>query len=111
MVPFAAVDKLSRKLGIEPRRLLQTIGIPDRTAARRKKQGFLAPEEADRLLRVARVVEEAVRIFGSEQKAARWLETAHPLLGGVPPRELLDSDAGVQLVRDELTRIDYGDFA
>jgi len=75
MVPFAAVDNLSRKLGIEPRRLLRTVGIPDRTAARRKKHGFLAPEEADRLLRVARVVEEA----------------AHPLLGDLPPRELLDS--------------------
>src|SRR5262249_35475964 len=56
MVPFAAVENPSRKLGIEPRRLLRTVGIPDRTAARRKKQGFLAPEEADRLLPLARRV-------------------------------------------------------
>jgi putative toxin-antitoxin system antitoxin component (TIGR02293 family) len=63
------------------------------------------------LLRVAGVVEDATRIFGTEEKASRWLITPHPLLGNVSPLSLLDSDAGTRLVADELIRIDHGDFA
>jgi len=36
--------------------LLAVVGIPARTAARRKAERYLKPDEADRVLRVARVV-------------------------------------------------------
>jgi putative toxin-antitoxin system antitoxin component (TIGR02293 family) len=110
-VPFASIHTLARRIGIDPAEMLAVIGMPERTAARRREQGLLKPDEADRLLRVARVVEEATRIFGSEEKAARWLQSEHPLLSDAKPFSLLDSDAGVKSVTDELTRIDYGDFA
>ena len=111
MVPFSAVASLAGKLGIEVVDLLGVIRMPDRTAARRKARGYLKADEADRLLRVARVFEEATRVFGSEEKASAWLRAAHPLLGEVPAYRLLDSDAGAKTVSDELIRIDYGDFA
>jgi len=110
-VPFASIHALAKRLGAEPGEVLAVIGMSERTAARRKDQGFLKPDEADRLLRVARVVEEATRVFGSQDKAARWLKTAHPMLSDATPFSLLDSDAGTKSVTDELTRIDYGDFA
>ncbi|MES1261898.1 MAG: antitoxin Xre/MbcA/ParS toxin-binding domain-containing protein [Acidobacteriota bacterium] len=110
-VPFASVDRLSEKLSIEPAALLALISMPERTAARRKHEGFLKSEEADRLLRVARILEEATRVFGSEPKAARWLSTGSPALYACTPLSLLDSDAGTQAVSDELGRIAFGDFA
>ena len=110
-VPFGSIQALAKRLGVEPGEVLAVIGMSDRTAARRKDQGFLKPDAADRLLRVARVVEEATRVFGSQDKAARWLKTAHPTLSDATPFLLLDSDAGTKSVTDELTRIDYGDFA
>jgi len=111
LVPFASVKTLADKVEVEPARLLSLIGLSGRTAARRKVQGYLEPAEADRLLRIARVVEEAMRIFGSEQKAARWLNSPHPTLENVEPLAVLDSDAGVKTVSDELVRIDFGDYA
>ncbi|HTT36872.1 MAG TPA: antitoxin Xre/MbcA/ParS toxin-binding domain-containing protein [Burkholderiales bacterium] len=110
-VPFTSIEALSQRIRIDATGLLAVIGMPERTAARRREQGYLKPDEADRLLRVARVVAEATRVFGSEDKAARWLKTAHPVLDEATPFSLLDSDAGVKAVTDELTRIDYGDFA
>ena len=52
-----------------------------------------------------------MHVFGSEEKAARWLQTAHPTLNDATPFSLLDSDAGVKAVTDELIRIDYADSA
>jgi putative toxin-antitoxin system antitoxin component (TIGR02293 family) len=110
-VPFSSVTALAHILGIEPSKLLAVIGISARTATRRKTEGFLMADEADRLLRVARVVEEAVRVFGTREKASTWLRTSHPMLGEIAPYRLLDSDAGAKTVTDELIRIDFGDFA
>jgi putative toxin-antitoxin system antitoxin component (TIGR02293 family) len=110
-VPWSAVARLAGKLKISPIELLSVVGIAPRTALRRQKEGYLKPDEADRLLRVARIFEESVRIFGTEDKAARWLTSSSAALGDVLPITLLDSDAGTQIVSDELGRIDFGDFA
>jgi putative toxin-antitoxin system antitoxin component (TIGR02293 family) len=110
-VPFAAVSSLAHSLGIETRNLLDVVGMTVRTATRRKAEGVLTADEADRLLRVARVLEEATRVFGRQSKAALWLRTSSPMLGDIAPYRLLDSDAGAKAVCDELIRIDFGDFA
>jgi putative toxin-antitoxin system antitoxin component (TIGR02293 family) len=110
-VTFAALAALAARLEVPIEAMLAVAGIPPRTAARRRAERYLKPDEADRLLRVARVVEESVRVFGSYGKAAAWLRARHPLLDGAAPFELLGSDAGAKAVSDELVRIDHGDFA
>ena len=110
-LPFAAVTTLAQRVGVAPEALLAVAGIAPRTAARRKAEGFFKPDEADRVLRIARVVEECARVFGGHAKAAAWLRERHPLLGGEAPFTLLGSDAGAKAVSDELVRIDHGDFA
>jgi putative toxin-antitoxin system antitoxin component (TIGR02293 family) len=110
-VPWSSIAGFSAKLGVESAMLLQIIGIPERTAVRRKAEGFLKIDEADRLLRVARVFEEASRVFGDEGRAAGWLKHPSPFLYDVAPLSLLDCDAGAQAVSEELGRIEYGEFA
>jgi putative toxin-antitoxin system antitoxin component (TIGR02293 family) len=109
-VPFGALATLAERIGVTPEALLALVEIPARTAARRKAERFLKPDEADRVLRVARVVEESARVFGGYEKAAAWLRARHALLGGEAPFALLGSDAGAKAVSDELVRIDHGDF-
>jgi putative toxin-antitoxin system antitoxin component (TIGR02293 family) len=110
-LPFSAVATLAERIGVTPEQVLAVAGIAARTAARRRHERFLKPDEADRVLRVARVVEESARVFGGYPRAAEWLYARHPLLGGEPPFALLGSDAGAKAVSDELVRIDHGDFA
>lgn len=110
-LPWSSVAGFSTRLGIEPAALLSLIGISERTAARRKAEGYLKLDEADRLLRIGRIFEEATRIFGAEERAAGWLNHPSPFLYNVTPLSLLDSDGGAQAVSEELGRIDYGDFA
>src|ERR1043166_3764169 len=92
-VPYSSIAQLSQMLGVETNALLDVIGLPERTAARRRQEGQLKADEADRLLRVARVLDEAMRIFGSQERAAEWLNTPTPALYKVTPFSLLESDA------------------
>lgn len=110
-VPWSSIGHMSVKLGVSASELLAVIGMAERTALRRQKEGYLKPDEADRLLRVGRVFEEASRVLGSGTKAAQWLGTPSIVLFESKPLSLLDSDAGAQAVIEELTRIDFGDFA
>lgn len=110
-VPWPTVNGFSKRLGVEPAVLLKLIGITERTALRRKTEGYLKPDEADKLLRIGRVLEEATRVFGEESRAAGWLSDASPMFYDKPPLQFLDSDGGTQAVMQELIRIDYGEFA
>lgn len=52
-----------------------------------------------------------IEVFGNEDKFSAWLATKNPTLGNIKPKELLDDDAGINLLKDELTRIEYGVLA
>jgi putative toxin-antitoxin system antitoxin component (TIGR02293 family) len=110
-VPWSSIAGFSTRLGIEPAELLRLIGVSERTALRRKAEGYLKPDEADRLLRIGRIFEEATRVLGDERRAAGWLNHPSPMFYDAAPLSFLDSDGGTQAVSAELGRIDYGEFA
>lgn len=108
----AVVGTLATRLAVEEPVVLRLAAIPARTYQRRKSENTpLTGTEADRVLRVARIAQEAERVFGSAEKSRGWLVRPSAVLGGVPPLELLGTDAGAHEVEAELTRIEWGDYA
>ncbi len=66
---------------------------------------------ADRVLRLSMLMERGREVFGEKEKFHRWFERPNITLGGVPPKELIDTSFGIALVEDELGRIEHGIFA
>lgn len=52
----------------------------------------------------------AAEVFGSSEKAVRWLATWNAILESAP-RDLVGTRAGRRQVYEELIRIYHGDFA
>ncbi len=71
----------------------------------------LSPTESDRLLRTRQLFEHAVRVFDDDKDAGTWLSAPNDALSGESPLALLDTDAGVRLVDDVLTRLEFGVYA
>ena len=107
---YRAVERLSEFLRATPPQVMRLIDINERTAQRRKEQGALTIEESDRLARIARVTQRAVDALGNANQARDWLRGPNRALQGLEPLELLGTDAGAELVTDELGRIEYGDL-
>ena len=108
----AVVERLAVKLAVGEPFVLQLTHIRARTYQRRKSEkALLTATESDRVLRVARIAQEAERVFGSPEKARSWLSKKSAVLDGAAPLELLGTDAGASDVEAELTRIEWGDFA
>lgn len=53
----------------------------------------------------------AEEVFGSQEKARKWLRVPCLALGGNAPLDFLDTFAGVRMVEDELGRIEHGVYA
>ena len=109
-VKYAAVENLGRFLVESPQRLMRVIQINERTAQRRRERGALSAEESDRIARIARVSQRAIDSLGDENRAREWLKRPNRALQDAAPLDLLSTDAGSELVTDELGRIEYGDL-
>lgn len=110
-IPSPAVDSLTRFTHLTQAELAGALGIPERTLARRKREGRLNSEESAKLLRLARVIERAEAVFEDLDTAVDWLKSANASLGGATPLSLLDTDIGAESVMDTLGRIEHGVFA
>lgn len=110
-ISSAAVDSLARTIRVTQSELAVALGIPERTLARRKKEGILNSEESAKLVRLARVVERAQEVFEGLDAALDWLKSPNAALSGATPLSLLDTDIGAEGVMDTLGRIEHGVFA
>ncbi len=88
---------------------IHALVVPKRTLARRQAANEpLSVEETDKALRLERVASLATRVFGSADKANRWLRKPKRQLNGAAPLAFLGSEAGARIVEDMLQRIDFG---
>jgi len=110
-IPSAAVDVLTKLTRLSKAELAASLAIPERTLARRKREGKLNSEESAKLVRLARAIARAEEVFEGLNSAVDWLRSVNPSLGGATPLSLLDTDIGAEALMDSLGRIEHGVFA
>ena len=110
-IPAAAVEALTKTIKVSHSELARALGIPERTLARRKREGTLSSEESAKLLRLARAVGRANEVFEDPEAALHWLKSPNSALSGATPLSVLDTDIGAESVLDTLGRIEHGVYA
>ena len=108
---YAAFESLRDILGMTASEVAGLVGIPARTLARRRAEGRLSPDESDRLLRVACIVELACYVFEDEGAALKWLQTPHALLAQETPLQRADTGPGAREVERMLYTIEFSTAA
>jgi putative toxin-antitoxin system antitoxin component (TIGR02293 family) len=110
--PFDALRKFESNSGVAAAELVSILGIPERTLARRRTAGRLAPEESERLLRISNVFEKAVELFDDDvASAVQWLTTPKKALGGGIPLRYARTEPGAREVENLIGRLEYGVFS
>jgi len=98
--------------GISVSDLAETIGIPERTLARRRAASRLAPEESERLLRLSSIFEKAVELFeGDVLSAVNWLATPKRALENQTPLRYAKTEVGARQVENLIGRLEHGVFS
>jgi putative toxin-antitoxin system antitoxin component (TIGR02293 family) len=109
-LPFTSLERVAKYLQISATLMNTSLGLANRTVARRAHEKKLSPTESERLVRLSRVLAEAKHVLGSEEKARRWVLKPSRALGGNVPLRMLVTDIGTSAVFEALGRIDFGVF-
>ncbi|MFC5694539.1 antitoxin Xre/MbcA/ParS toxin-binding domain-containing protein [Pseudomonas sp. GCM10022186] len=90
---------LSKIIGMSQRALLRRAQFADKA---------LNPTLSSRLLTFVKILRQAELVFGTRQRATKWI--TEPALGleKYPPIDLLTNPQGAEIVWDFLARIEYG---
>lgn len=110
-IPAGAVEALAKTIKVSHSELARVLGIPERTLARRKREGVLSSDESAKLWRLARAVGRANEVFEDPAAALHWLKAPNAALSGASPLSILDTEIGAESVLDALGRIEHGVYA
>jgi putative toxin-antitoxin system antitoxin component (TIGR02293 family) len=111
-LPGEALDHLTRHLIVieVDSSFEKAVGMSLRTLQRRRGSPAkpLSLEQSARIWKFAEILAKATDVFGSREEAEQWLEKPAMGLDRQRPIDLLATPAGVQLVEDFLTQLEYG---
>ena len=76
-----------------------------------REQKKLNPQDSEKVLKIMALFQTGESVFGSPAAFRRWMDKPAYGLGNQVPFDLLHTSGGIDLVVDELIRIEYGDLA
>ena len=106
-----AVDLVAELLELSIGELAKYLHISERTLQRYSSNKQLSPDISDRLVQIVKVYAKTFEVFEDRVLAIKWLKEPNIALGNIAPIQYLDNSSGIEIVLDELTRIEYGVFA
>jgi putative toxin-antitoxin system antitoxin component (TIGR02293 family) len=110
-VPVATMANFVAASGLEMRDLYDIV-IPARTLKHRKsRKEPLTADESDKLARLIRIYDHAVKVLGDRDKALHWLNKPLRRFAGRTPLHMLRTEFGARMVEEMLGQTDYGMFA
>jgi len=110
-LPIRELDDLVQHLHLSRDKLARKLGISKATLQRRIAAGRLDATESDRVVRLARLMGNAARVFGNEDDAKSWLSSPQFGLGGAVPLDYSETEAGAREVENLLGRIEHGVYS
>jgi putative toxin-antitoxin system antitoxin component (TIGR02293 family) len=111
-LPVTELTDLQASLDVPVERLAPMLGISKATFHRRKGTGSkLNPAVSDRVVRFARLLGKAVKVFGDIDDAKQWLNSPQFGLGGAVPLDYAKTEVGAREVENLLGRIEYGVYS
>ncbi|MEX0773674.1 MAG: antitoxin Xre/MbcA/ParS toxin-binding domain-containing protein [Balneolales bacterium] len=88
------------------------LSLSDRSLQRYQKSGsHFSMSVSEKLLMISYLINRGRSIFGHPDRFFSWLQKPAAALGGQTPFSLMDSIFGIDMILDELGRIEHGIFS
>lgn len=110
-IPKKAIDSLIDKTGIPANEMAVLMRLSDRTLRRYNANTLLSPEQSERVVEISRLYSRGQEVFGSLENFKEWMSSTVMALGNIKPKTLLDTSLGIDILMNELGRIEHGIFA
>lgn len=111
-ISYAEFEHMADKSAFTLDQWCQFLHVSERTLQRYKKENKnFEPLRTEKILELLLLQKYSKHVFENQEHFKVWLNTNSFSLGNIPPISLLDSSFGIQIVKDELGRIEHGILA
>lgn len=86
----------------------QIIALSERQLQRYTEDQVLRIDISVQLLQIVELYAKGYEVFGEKEKFKQWMIHPNTAFSALKPLELLDTSFGIQMVKDELGRIEHG---
>jgi putative toxin-antitoxin system antitoxin component (TIGR02293 family) len=111
-VDLDTFDEITGEFPFDLSEWSRILHISERTIQRyRKDKRKFDSIHTDRLLQIMILLNKGIEVFGKNDNFLSWLNSLNIALGSVKPIELMDNSFGINMVTNELIKIEYGVLA
>ena len=111
-VPATRFFEIADLTGYKREQLAEVFDTSLKTFQRyEREQKKLNPQDSEKVLKIMALFQTGESVFGSAGAFRRWMDKPAYGLGNQIPFELLHTSGGIDLIMDEVMRIEYGDLA
>jgi len=108
-IQFNFFEKLTANISFSLREWACYLHLSERSMQRYKKErGRFSASTSEKIVSIAMLNKYGVEVFGNQESFNIWLNAVNLGMGNIKPKSLLDSSFGIQMIKEELTRIEYG---
>lgn len=98
-------------INISTKELAKIISLSERQINRYKEDDVLRTDISAQLIQIVELYTKGYELFEDQKKFQRWMNSEIQGLGNVRPISLLDTIFGIQLVVNELGRLEHGVYS
>jgi putative toxin-antitoxin system antitoxin component (TIGR02293 family) len=99
---------LAKFMGLPVGQMAALLPVTERTIQRYAPKEHFDRVVSENILHLAEVVARGLAVFENSDNFKAWINQPSTALGGRSPKSLLPSRFGIDMVLDELTRIEHG---
>ncbi|MDH3974276.1 MAG: DUF2384 domain-containing protein [Deltaproteobacteria bacterium] len=107
----ASLLHLARYLHFSTKQMAEVLPVTERTIQRYDNEKQFAPVVSDHILQIAEVSAKGTAVFQDKIKFLLWMNNPCTSFANKTPKSLLKSKFGIDMILDELGRIEHGIFS
>ena len=106
---FSDLIRIAAKLGMDQNQMSLLADVSIRTFKKKSKSSLLSFHISERVLMLENLYQMGLDVFDSNESSFQdWLNSKIPTLDNHVPNDLLTSLLGIDVVKEELLRIEHG---
>ncbi len=106
-----SVHSFAERSGLTKKQVSKMIHISERTLQRNHPDKQIDVSSSERLVDLARLFYKGIEVFNDRETFVKWLNRSNRSIDNQKPLELIETSLGVDLVIEELLRIEHGVFS
>ena len=106
-----AISHLAAYLSLSWKEMAGLLPVTERTLQRYSSEQHFNSAVSEQAIHIAEVLAKGTDVFQDKNKLSTWLNTPHKVFHGKTPFAMLNSRFGMEMVLEELGRIEFGVYS